>query len=280
MLASLSSVLRQAQRRHYAVGSFNTSNLELTQAILSAAETLQAPVIISTTEKAVAYAGIEVLAIMVQTLARRASVPVVLNLDHGHSLATVKAAIRTGYTGIMFDGSRLPYEQNRRQTRQAVALCARAGIPLEAELGTVGGRQDVIRQTLQLTDPWQAQAFVRQTKCAALAVGIGSAHGLPVPGERLDFDRLREIRERVSVPLVLHGASSTPPARVRRAIKLGITKLNIDTDLRVAFTDGLREFLGRHRRDYDPRDSLTVAREQVRRVVMQKIRLFGSAGRA
>lgn len=279
MLASLATVLRQAQRRRYAVGSFNTVNLELTQAILAAAEAERAPVILSTTEKAITYGGLEALAAIVSTLARRARVPVVLNLDHGQQLSTVQAALRVGYTGIMFDGSRLPYADNLRLTGRAVASAERFDVAVEGELGAVGGRADARRGTLRLTDPWQAQEFVRQTGVAALAVAIGSAHGLPVPGERLDFDRLREIRERVRVPLVLHGASATPSARIRRAIRLGIAKINIDTDLRLAFTGGVRGYLAGHRSAYDPRAYLAAARDAVVRVVRQKIRLFGSARR-
>lgn len=280
MLAAFAPVLAKAQRGRYAVGSFNTANLELTQAILAAADAERAPVILSTTEKAIAYASVEALAAMATVLARRARVPVVLNLDHGKSLATVQAALRAGYTGIMFDGSRLPYADNVRSTARAVALAERYDVTVEGELGSVGGREDARLNRLQLTDPWQAQEFVRRTGVAALAVGIGSAHGLPVPGERLDFDRLKEIHERVRVPLVLHGASSTPPARVRRAIRLGIVKINIDTDLRVAFTHAVRRSLSAQRNLYDPRDYLQLGRDAVVRVVRQRIRLFGSTRRA
>lgn len=280
MLASLGSVLRQAQRGQYAVGSFNTANLELTQAILAAAAELHSPVIISTTEKAIAYAGVEALAAIVSTLARRVRVPVVLNLDHGQSQRTVRQCLRLGYTGVMFDGSALPYGENVRQTHQAVSLARGFGVAVEGELGSVGGREDIRRGTLRLTDPGQAQAFVRATGVAALAVAIGSAHGLPLPEERLEFDRLKAIRQRVSLPLVLHGASSTPPARLRRAIRLGIAKINIDTDLRLAFTHGLRSYLASHRAAFDPRAILADGRELVRRTVRAKLRLFGSVGQA
>lgn len=280
MLASLSSVLAKAQKHRYAVGSFNTANLELTQAIIAAAEELHSPVIVATTEKALAYADIESLAVIVRTLGRRARIPVVLHLDHGRALETVKQAIRYQYTGIMFDGSKLPFAENLRLTRRTVRWAHAVNIPVEAELGSVGGREDVRRGTLQLTDPWQARDFVHKTGIDALAVGIGSAHGLPVPEERLDFDRLREIRQRVRVPLVLHGASSTPPARIRRVIREGIAKINIDTDLRVAFTDAMRQYFRGHRSDYDPRNVLSASRQAVKRAVMQKMRLFGSAGKA
>lgn len=279
MLVSLVSVLQRAFQRRYAVGSFNTANLELTQAILAAAEALQAPVIISTTEKAIGYAGIEPLAAIVHALARRTRVPVALNLDHGHTLASVRSALHAGYTGIMFDGSKFTYADNLRFTSQAARLAHRSGAGAEGELGSVGGREDVRRGTLQLTDPLQAVDFVRRTNIDALAVAIGSAHGLPAPGERLDFERLRLIRRRVHVPLVLHGASSTPSAKIRRAIALGIAKINIDTDLRVAFTTTLRRYLRRHRQAYDPREVLTGSRDAVTRVVMRKMRLFGSVGK-
>lgn len=280
MLVSLATVLQKAQRQRYAVGSFNTANLELTQAILAAAERLHAPVIISTTEKAIAYGSMTALAAMVSALGRRSKIPVVLNLDHGHSLATVREAIRHGYTGVMFDGSKFPYEKNEALTRRAVQLCAVKKISVEAELGTVAGQAEVLAHTLQLTDPQQAKRFVRATGIHALAVAIGSAHGKPLPQERLDFLRLQQIHRVVKVPLVLHGASSTPPSRVRRAIQLGITKLNIDTDLRVSFTEALRKYLSAHKSVYDPREPLGASRSAVQRVVEGKIRLFGSVGKA
>lgn len=276
MLARLDRVLNAARRKRYAVGAFNTSNLETTQAIVESAVRLRSPVIVNVTEKAIDYGGLEELAGLVQTLARRASVPVVLNLDHGRALSTVRAALAHGFTGVMLDASREPYPVNVRWTRTVVALSARAGAGVEGELGVVAYTGEAPTET----DPWQAGDFVRRTGVDALAVGIGNTHGLPRPDERLNFDRLRAIRAQVSVPLVLHGASGTKPTAIRRAISLGVAKINIDTDLRRAFTATLRSTLAADRRHYDPREFLGPARDAVARVVAQKIRLFGSVGRA
>ncbi|MBI3115363.1 MAG: class II fructose-bisphosphate aldolase family protein [Candidatus Kerfeldbacteria bacterium] len=278
MLADLGTVLAKAQRGRYAVGSFNTANLELTQAILAAAEAARAPVIVSTTEKAIAYGDIEVLAAMIRILGARAKVPVVLNLDHGHHLATVRAAIRAGYTGVMYDASTRPYRANARQTKTVVRLCHRARISVEGELGSVGGRAD-LGANARYTDPHEAAAFVRDTGVDALAVMIGNAHGGQFPEERLRFDLLTAIRRVVRVPLVLHGASETPAAHFRQAIRLGITKVNIDTTLRKTFTTVLRRTLDAHATVYDPRAVLGASRAAVQRVVKRHLALFGSAGK-
>lgn len=279
MLVDLLQVLRPAQRRRYAVGSFNTANLELTQAIIAAAEEARSPVIISTTEKALVYGDIEVLASIVRILGARARIPVVLNLDHGHHAEIVRAAIRHQFTGIMFDGSRLPYEMNIRQTRNAVVWSRPAGISVEGEIGSVGGKQDLQDRERNLTRPAEAVSFVRRTGVAALAVSIGNVHGGQFAEEHLDFPLLKVLATQVRVPLVLHGASGTPPVRIRRAIALGISKINIDTDLRLAFTRALRSYLPSHPTEKDPRPVLGASRDAVRRVVVTKMKLFGSAGK-
>lgn len=280
MLVDLLRVLQPAQHHRYAVGSFNTANLELTQAIIAAAEESRSPVIVSTTEKALAYGDIEVLASMVRILGRRARVPVVLNLDHGHQTRTVQAAIRSGYTGVMFDASRHPFAVNVRQTRNAVVRCRAARISVEGEIGSVGGRTDLAQRDRHLTDPVQAVEFVRRTRVAALAVSIGNVHGGQFALERLDFPRLKTIAASVRVPLVLHGASGTPSSSIRHAIALGIAKINIDTDLRVAFTRTLRSYLPARPNEHDPRPVLAASREAVRRVVRAKMKLFASEGKA
>lgn len=280
MLVDLLRVLKPAQRHHYAVGSFNTANLELTQAIIAAAEESRSPVIVSTTEKALAYGDIEVLASMVRILGRRARVPVVLNLDHGHHARSVHDAIRCRYTGVMFDASRLPYALNVMQTRKAVVRCRAAHISVEGEIGSVGGRKDLFHRDQNLTDPVEAVTFVRRTGVAALAVSIGNVHGGQFVEERLDFPLLKTIAARLRVPLVLHGASGTPPSHIRRAIALGITKINIDTDLRIAFTQALRSYLPTHPKENDPRPVLAASRDAVKRLVRAKMKLFGSRGKA
>lgn len=276
MLARLNRVLIAARRKRYAVGAFNISNLETAQAVVLTAAKLRSPVIVNVTEKAIAYGGLEPLAAIVHALARRVSVPVVLNLDHGHSVTTVRSALAHGFTGVMLDASREPFPVNVRLTRTVVELAKRSGAGAEGELGVVAYEGEAASET----DPWQAGEFTRRTGVDALAVGIGNTHGLPRPDERLNFDRLAAIRARVRVPLVLHGASGTKRIAVRRAIALGVAKINIDTDLRRAFTGALRTGLAADRTSYDPRTFLAPARTAVERMVAQKIRLFGGQGRA
>ncbi|MBI5466795.1 MAG: class II fructose-bisphosphate aldolase [Candidatus Kerfeldbacteria bacterium] len=279
MLATLQSVLRKAQRGRYAVGAFNVSNLEHIQAVVAAAADLRSPAIINTSEKAIAYAGHADLAAIVRSLAKQVRVPLVLNLDHGRSYLAADQCLRHGWTGIMFDGSKLSYEQNVAVTTRVKRRAARFQIGTEGEIGQVKYKEDLAKSAVPvLATPDQAVDFVRRTKVDALAVGIGNSHGLPVPGERLHFGLLKRIRAAVNVPLVLHGASGTSPASIRRAVQLGICKINIDTDLRLAFTRAVRRVL-RDRSVYDPREYLISGRQEMMEVVKQKMILFGSRGK-
>ncbi len=280
MLITLNKVLPIAQEMKFAVGAFNTANLELTEAIISAAEEMKSPVIIQTSEKAISYAGMNEIANLIRTRAKESPVPIVFHLDHGRTHQVLYDALEHGYTSIMFDGSHLEYKDNVHWTKEFVHRAHPKGISVEAELGRVGGVEDDISAEEGLTDPQLAADFVKLTHCDALAVGIGNNHGKPRKGEHLHLDVLARIREIVSIPLVLHGASGTPEDKIKEAIKLGVTKINIDTDLRVAFAGAEREFLAHDKQAYDPRAILTPARDAVKEVVMQKIALFGSAMKA
>lgn len=280
MLATLQSVLKKAQRGGYAVGAFNISNLEQAQAVIGAAADLRSPVIVNTSEKALEYAGVQDLAAIVTSLAKQVRVPVVLNLDHGRSYTAADECLRFGWTGIMFDGSKLPYEQNVAITAKVKERARRFSVGVEGEIGQVKYKADLEKSAKPvLATPQQAVDFVRRTKVDALAVGIGNSHGLPVPGERLHFHLLAHIQKAVSVPLVLHGASGTSAASIRRAIQLGICKINIDTDLRIAFTHAVRRTL-KDETLFDPRAFLESGRLAVRQTVMKKIELFGSVRKA
>jgi fructose-bisphosphate aldolase, class II len=307
MLTTLSAVLKKAKRGNYAVGAFNISSLEVLQSIVAAAEAEQSPVIISTSEGAIDYAGMDELGALVHLAAKRASVPVVFHLDHGKNLDLVLRAIRSDlYTSVMFDGSSLPFSENIKQTKRVVKLAHSRGISVEAELGAIAGIEDFVNvkdRDAHLTDPAEAKEFVRATGCDALAIAIGTSHGAYkfTGRSRLDYDRLKDIKKAVSVPLVLHGASAVPSAlkkkcialgckiedakgvadaNVKRAILGGINKVNIDTDLRIAFDAGVREFLQDHPEVFDPRKILGPAKDLMTRVVRQKMRLFGCAGKA
>lgn len=280
MLVTLNKVLRIAQEQKFAVGAFNVYNLESVQAVISAAEKMKAPVIVQTSEKAIAYAGIAELAGLIKTRAKESPVPVVFHLDHGRTHDLLYDCLEHGYTSVMFDGSHLPYKDNIHWTKEVVRRAHRKGISVEAEIGTVGGVEDDVSAEEGLTDPVTAAEFARETHCDALAIGIGNNHGKPKKGERLHLDVLARIRQTVHTPLVLHGASSTPDDKIKEAIRLGITKINIDTDLRVAFSEAERAVLEKDKEIYDPRAILTPAKEAMEETVMQKIALFGSAHKA
>jgi tagatose 1,6-diphosphate aldolase GatY/KbaY len=218
---------------------------------------------------------------MVGALARQASVPVALHLDHGSSFELAVEALRAGYTSVMIDGSALPLEGNIFLARRVVEAAAKLGVPVEAELGKVGGKEDDLTANIDTnTDPAEAVRFLRETGIDSLAVAIGTAHGFYVGTPVLDKARLAEIRKLVRVPLVLHGASGLSEADVRDCIALGICKVNFATELRAAFTDGVKQALAAAPDLYDPKKMGVKARDSVRRLVIGKIKMCGADGKA
>ncbi len=304
MLVDTHEMLEKARAGGYAVPHYNTKNLEFTQAIIDAATAMHSPVIIATSSKVLEHARIEDLAPLIRDLARRAPVPIALHLDHGPDIKTVVTCLAHGYTSIMIDASSKTFEENIAITKEAVELCSAAGVPVEAELGQLKGVEDwVAVENHVFTDPEKAVEFVQRTGCSSLAVAIGTSHGAyKFKGpSKLDFERLKKIRERVSIPLVLHGASLVPQdilASVREyggkldtafgvseediktAISLGICKVNSDTDLRLAFTAAARELYAKKPQSFDPIDLLGVTRSAVQKICEHHMKLFGSAGRA
>ncbi len=305
MFANTVKLLKAAQRGKYAVGHFNVNNLEILQGVIWGAQQAKAPVIVSVSEGALAYAGIDYIVSMVQAASRCASgqIPIALHLDHGRSLEGIRKAIKFGFSSVMFDGSHLPFEENIALTKRVVGWAHKKGVSVEAELGTIGGVEDTVSsRQIQLTDPDKAAEFVRRTGCDFLAVAIGTSHGaykFSGPA-RLRIDVLREIRRKVKVPLVLHGASGVPRKLVRAAEKYGaqlpngkgvpnlqirlaiangICKINTDTDLRIAFDVGVRKAVAEHPEDIDPRHMLSPARMLISEVVVSRISLFGSQGK-
>ncbi len=304
MLTTLKSVLKKAQKGRYAVGAFNINNLETLQAIMDAAEAEKSPVILSTSEGAIRYAGMEELAALARLAAEKSKRPVVFHLDHGKDYDLVVKAIKSGfYTSVMFDGSKLPYKQNVKKTKKLVKLAHARGISVEAELGLIAGVEDFVNvkeHEAAMTKPDEAYDFVKQTGCDALAVAIGTRHGAFKfkKDVHLDFHRLKQIAETVSVPLVLHGASGVPAriktlctkygceisaakgvpdSQIKKAITLGINKVNIDTDLRIAFDAGIRKFLKERPDVIDPRKILNPAKDLMTKVARHKMKLFGSS---
>ncbi|MEM2642958.1 MAG: class II fructose-1,6-bisphosphate aldolase [Candidatus Bathyarchaeia archaeon] len=305
MLVTNKELLLKAQKEAYAIGAFNIQNLESLLAVVEAAAEEKSPVIVAVTPSAIKYGGLNYLARLVKTAAETTPVPMSLHLDHGEDLETVKKCLEAGFTSVMIDGSNLPFEENVALTKRVVDVAHQKGVSVEGELGRLAGVEEktVEKREAVLTDPKEAEEFVKRTGVDALAVSIGTSHGAyKFKGEpQLDFERLKQIRERVKVPLVLHGASSVPQwiiekatkygaelsgakgipeEHIRKAISLGITKINIDTDLRLAFTATVREVLANSPKEFDPRKILGPAKEVMKEVVKAKMRLFGSSGKA
>lgn len=254
--------------------------LEIAQAIGGAAEKAAAPVIFQVNQATINYAGIRCISALVRAIAADLSVPAAVHLDHGTSFDMVMQCIRHGFTSVMIDGSRLSYPENVALVRRVVEAAHPAGVSVEAELGHIGGIEDDISGDGGFTDPDEAGRFVKETGVDALAVAIGTAHGVYKGVPRLDFARLVEIRRRVPVPLVMHGASGVPDESVRRAVALGMQKVNISTELKIPFTSALRKFLAENPEEFDPRKFLGLAGQAVEAVVAEKIALAGAAGRA
>ncbi|HPT83716.1 MAG TPA: class II fructose-1,6-bisphosphate aldolase [Limnochordia bacterium] len=281
MLVSGKELFQAAKQGGYAVGAFNVNNMEIIQAIIEAAEEENSPVFLQASQGGLKYAGIEYIASLAKTAAEKAKVPVALNLDHGTSFAQVALCIRHGFSAVMIDGSQLPFEENIAITQKVVDMARPCGVSVEAELGKIGGVEDDISVSHAVfTDPDEAAEFVERTQVDALAVAIGTAHGVYKGEPKLDFERLEKIRNATNIPLVLHGASGVPAEAIRKAVPLGICKINIDTELRQAFTKAVHEVVHNKPEEFDPRKLLGPAREAMKEVVKAKMRLFGSAGRA
>ena len=281
-LVTTKQLLLDAQKDGYAIGAFNVENMEMVQAVLAAAEELCSPVIMQTTPSTVAYAGLDYFYANVKAAAERTNIPVVLHLDHGSSFALAMQALRTGYTSIMIDGSHGTFEENIAVSKAVADACHPSGIPVEAELGKVGGKEDDLDGGVEnpYTDPEQARAFVEATGIDSLAVAIGTAHGIYTGTPKLDMGRLSEIRKTVSIPLVLHGTSGVPDEAVKECIRRGICKVNYATDLRIAFTKGVNHVLAEKPDTIDPKKYSAQGREEVKKYVMGKMEVCGSVGKA
>ena len=275
-IATGKDLLTAAERGSYAVPGFNVSNLELALGVIDAAEARQSPLLLQLNPSNIEHFGsLAVAATMARALAEQASVPVAVHLDHGPDVALLRAAVQAGFTSLMYDGSTYPFERNVRETREAYAVAAAAGVALEAELGHVGGREPgVLTSEAVLTEPELAQRFVDQTQVDSLAVSVGTAHGLA--GE-IRLDLLHELRAAThGLPLVLHGGSGVRPGQLDEAVTGGIRKLNISSELHAAFAHALDEHAG----GSDPRPALRAARAAVAEVASARIDQLGAAHRA
>jgi ketose-bisphosphate aldolase len=268
-------LLARAVAQGRAIGAFNTYNLEITRAILRAAEARGQPVFLAAGPGALDAAGFEPLTRAMLAAAQAASVPVAVHLDHSPDLGTIERCVAAGYSSVMVDGSRLPFEENVSLSRDAARLAA--GVTVEAELGGVAGDEDRSGDqatSIPMTDPAQASEFVRETGVDSLAVAIGNAHGIYSGEPRLDFERLAELARRVPVPLVLHGASGISDDALNRCIELGIRKINVNTEVRVALFEALAEALQAGVKGYDLTRLFGAAVEAMQRVVEDKLRVF------
>ena len=256
-LVTSKQMLLDAQKGGYAVGAFNAENMEMVKAIIRAAEELKAPVMIQTTPSTVKYASLAMFVGMVAAEARDASIPVCLHLDHGSSFELAVQAVKEGYTSVMIDGSKLSFEGNVDVSARVVAVAHPNHIPVEAELGKVGGKEDDLEAVADTnTDPLQAKEFAERTGIDSLAVAIGTAHGFYVGTPVLDKERLSEIRRTVDIPLVLHGASGLSDEDVADCVARGICKVNFATELRKAYTDAGKKLLEEKPETFDPKKQI------------------------
>lgn len=304
---SSKKLFEKAYKEKYAVGAFNINNMEILQGITEAIAEEKAPVILQVSAGARKYARHEYLIYLVQAAMESTKIDCVLHLDHGEDFEICKACVDGGFTSVMIDGSKFPFEENIALTKKVADYAHSKGVPVEAELGKLAGVEDnisVAAKDVIFTDPAQAEEFVKRTGCDSLAVAIGTSHGAyKFKGEpKLDFERLDKIRKLLpGFPLVLHGASSAPEDLVKicndyggkipgargvpeemiaKATQMGVCKVNIDTDLRLAMTGAIRKVFAENPSEFDPRKYLGPARDAIKQVVKRKIKVLGCAGKA
>lgn len=309
-LVPMRQILEEARKKNYGVGAYNVNNMEQVQAIMAAAKETQSPVIIQASRGALKYSNFTYLKhIMFAAVEENPEIPIAVHLDHGNSLATVKEAISIGFSSVMIDGSLMEdgktpsdYAYNVAVTKSVVEYAHQFGVTVEAEIGRLGGIEDGVGSgSIHLTDPKEAQKFVQETGVDALAIAIGTSHGAyKFKGSKeLAFDVLKEVRSLIDIPIVLHGASSVPQELIdavnkyggkmpgatgvpmeslKKAIQLGVTKINVDTDGRLAITAAVRKVFAETPEKFDPRDYLGPAREALKGVIAGKMRDFGTTG--
>ncbi|RBW67372.1 class II fructose-bisphosphate aldolase [Bacillus taeanensis] len=276
-------MLQHAYENKYGVGAFSAHNAETIQAILWAAEEEQAPVMIQVGQKVIQYMGLEEMTKMIEVMAKNITVPVAIHLDHCRNFNQATKAIQLGFQSVMFDGSGLPFEENVATTKKVAEFARSLGIGTEGEIGKIGGTEDditVAEEDALVTSVDEAQVFAEQTGIDYIAVSIGTAHGIYKQTPNLHFERLQEINAAVKRPVVLHGGSSVPDDQVQKAISLGVAKINVDTELRQAFTLGIQEVFEENREEWHLAVSLDRGRQLMKEKVQEKIRVFGSSGKA
>ena len=307
-LVTSKEMFKKSMDEHFAIGAFNVNNMEIIQGIVDAVAEENSPVILQVSSSAIKYARIGYLRKMIEAALEEHDIPIVLHLDHGPDFETCKMCVDNGFTSVMFDGSKYDFEENVRLTKQVVDYAHEHGVVVEAELGKLAGVEDdvnVSEEDSMYTDPMQAKEFVERTGCDSLAIAIGTSHGAyKFKGEpRLRFDILAKVKELIpNTPIVLHGASTVIPELVEmcnkyggnipgakgvpdeilhEASKSGVSKINVDTDLRLAMTAQIRKVFAEDPSVFDPRKYLGEARNQIKETVQHKIRdVFGSSNKA
>ena len=300
-LATLKQVLGEAKKRHYGVGAYNVNNMEQIQGIMHAAKETNSPVIIQASRGALKYTNLVYIKHLMQAaVEENPDIPIVMHLDHGD---TVKTAISLGFTSVMIDASAHPFEENVKITREVVNYAHKFGVSVEGELGTLGGIEEDVSNSVKLTDPEKAVEFVKLTGVDALAIAIGTSHGAYKFKSRpkLAISLVKKISQKVNIPLVMHGSSSVPvelrneinkyggkmpnamgvpTTSIQAAIRNGICKINTDTDVRMAMTASVRKTFYEHPEIFDPRDYLGPGREAITKLIASKMQAFGTAGHA
>ncbi|NLJ97655.1 MAG: tagatose bisphosphate family class II aldolase [Tissierellia bacterium] len=283
MLISTKEILLDAQKNGYAVPAFNIHNLETALAVGEAALELKSPVILAATPGTFNFSGRAYIDAIIKTMAKDFQIPLTLHLDHHEKLDDIKASVELGCRSVMIDASHLSFEENIQVVKRVVDYVHGVSGTVEAELGRLGGMEDdliVDERDSYYTNPIQAKEFVKRTGIDSLAVAIGTAHGLYKSEPKIDFDVLANIRDKVDIPLVLHGASGVPDDIIKKTIELGICKINIATELKIPFTNALREYLVGNPQETDPRKYFAPAKEAIKEIVREKILLCGSNNRA
>ncbi len=281
-LTSSKPLMEHAKKEGYAVPCLNVIDVETLQAIIAAAEIEQSPVMLSVTPATLDFLGIEYFSAMAKVAAEKASVPVAIHLDHGRTFKHIQECIRNGFTSVMIDASRMPFEENVTITKKAIEAAHAVDVTVEAELGKLVLGTEKLEENqynANMTDPDEAQRFVQETGVDSLAVSVGNAHGVYKHEPKLDLPRVEEIVKKIDGFVVLHGGSGTP--RIPEAIKLGVAKVNINADIQVAFRESIKNTI-----DNNPLDALYAvdmmipAREAMMKVAQAKMQLFGSSGQA
>jgi fructose-bisphosphate aldolase class II len=282
-LVSMNAFLPKAKQHQFAVGQFNMNNLEFAQAIVEAAMEENSPFIYGVSEGALKYMGVEFTVALAEAAARKSGLPIALHLDHGSSFDVAMKCIRAGFSSVMFDGSHYPLEENIRLTKEIVKAAHAMGISVEGELGTIGGVEDDIQvdeADANLANPEEAIRFYEETKVDCMAIAVGTAHGMYKGEPKIRFDVIEKVASAIPVPVVLHGGSGVPDAMIRKAITVGVGKINVNTENQVACTNTIRNIFNKDAKVYDPRKYLGPARQAMVEVVKSKIKLFGSSNQA